>query len=205
MVNLSVLRTGATLFPISPRNSAPAVAHLLETTGVTAILVGGEPSLNRLAAAAFSIIRNAGGTPPSAALIPTFDDIFSTRSATVIDTDEFLPPLGWRRHDRAGLIVHSSGLSPATTEFVLDRLTASPIQVQPNGPNRCTGLTTDSPLWQRSPVSFPSFDLSARAPKNLHPGIRRLRRTGFLWLAVFISLRADVSWAGRDSCLVACT
>lgn len=78
---------------------------------MTAILVGGEPSLNRLAAAAFNIIRNSGGTPPSVAQMPTFDEIFLTRSATVIDTDEFLPPLGWRRQDRAGLIVHSSGLS----------------------------------------------------------------------------------------------
>ena len=110
-VNLSVLRTGATLFPISPRNSAPAIAHLMETTGVTAILVGDEPSLKRLAAAAFDIIRNSGGSPPNVAQMPAFDDIFLTRSTTVIDTDEFIPPLGWRRQDRAGLIVHSSGPS----------------------------------------------------------------------------------------------
>ena len=109
-VNLSVLRTGATLFPISTRNSAPAVAHLLQTTGVTAIIVSSEPSLKRLAATAFDIIRNSGGAPPSEAQMPTFDEMFSASSATEIDTEEFLPPLGWRPKDRAGLIVHSSGL-----------------------------------------------------------------------------------------------
>ena len=167
-VNLSVLRTGATLFPISPRNSAPAIAHLLEATGVTAILVGGEPSLKRLAAAAFDIIRNSGGTPPNVAQMPAFDEILLTHSATAIDTDEFLPPLGWRRQDRAGLIVHSSGLS-RDYQICIRSTHGELIQVQPNGPNRCTGLIMDSPLWQRFPVSFPSFGVLARMPNNVRP------------------------------------
>lgn len=117
-VNLSILRTGATLFPISPRNSAPAIAHLLRTTGVTAILVGSEPSSNRLASAAFDIIRGSGGTLPGVAQMPTFDEMFLACSAGLIDTEDFLPPLGRRQQDRAGLIVHSSGpYAPVTARF----------------------------------------------------------------------------------------
>lgn len=44
--------------------------------------------------------------------MPSFDDMFLPCSATGIDTEDFLPPLGWRPQGRAGLIVHSSGLSP---------------------------------------------------------------------------------------------
>lgn len=72
-------------------------------------MVGNEPSLNRLASAAFNIIRNSGGVPPIAAQMPSFDDMFLACSEGLIDTEEFLPPLGWRRKDWAGLIVHSSG------------------------------------------------------------------------------------------------
>jgi acyl-CoA synthetase (AMP-forming)/AMP-acid ligase II len=159
-VNLSVLRIGATLFPISPRNSAPAIAHLLQTTGVTAILVGGEPSLNRLASAAFNIIRNSGGVPPTAAQMPTFGDMFLACSDGAIDTEEFLPPLGWRRHDVAGLIVHSSGpyLFPVIAH-VFEELTGSPTQVllRRRGLNQFTGLTVHSLSWLHFLVSFPIF------------------------------------------------
>ena len=125
-VNLSILRTGATLFPISPRNSAPAIAHLLRTTGVTAVLVGSEPLLNRLAAAAFEIIRNSGDALPGLAQMPTFDEMFVACSAGSFDTEDFLPPLGWRQQDRAGLIVHSSGPYASVTVLVLGKLTRRP-------------------------------------------------------------------------------
>ena len=125
-VNLSILRTGATLFPISPRNSAPAIAHLLQETGVTAILVSSDSSLNRLASAALDIIQNSGGTLPNVARMPTFDEMFLACSATMIGTEKFLPPLRWRQQDRAGLIVHSSGSSSVISEPVFDRLTQSP-------------------------------------------------------------------------------
>jgi len=59
--------------------------------------------------------------------MPTFDEMFLSRSATEIDTEKFLPPLGWRQKDRAGLIVHSSGPFPfRISESVFDRLTESP-------------------------------------------------------------------------------
>ena len=61
--------------------------------------------------------------------MPTFDEMFLARSATTTDTDEFLPPLGWRQKDRAGLIVHSSGSSSFHIfESVYDRLTESQIR-----------------------------------------------------------------------------
>ena len=40
-----------------------------------------------------------------------FGEMLSARSAKMIDTEEFLPPLGWRQQDQAGLTAHSSGLS----------------------------------------------------------------------------------------------
>ena len=60
------------------------------------------------------------------AQMPTFDEMFSVCSGTEIETEEFLPPLGWRQQDRAGVIVHSSGLfSSAIAKFGFDQLTES--------------------------------------------------------------------------------
>ncbi|EJC99755.1 acetyl-CoA synthetase-like protein [Fomitiporia mediterranea MF3/22] len=46
---IGALRTGCTIFPISPRNSAPAAAHLLSKAKPIGIVVSSEPSLQQLA------------------------------------------------------------------------------------------------------------------------------------------------------------
>lgn len=45
---VGVLMTGHTIFPVSPRNSPVAIAHLLRKTGVTHLLIGREPAFQTL-------------------------------------------------------------------------------------------------------------------------------------------------------------
>lgn len=51
---------GHVAFPLAPRNTAAVIAHLLESSGATHILVSGEPAMQRLAQEAGEILREKG-------------------------------------------------------------------------------------------------------------------------------------------------
>ncbi|KAF8995049.1 hypothetical protein BDQ17DRAFT_1430659 [Cyathus striatus] len=55
---VGIMQLGVPVFPISPRNSAPAIAKLLELTHVSHILVGTEPVLQKLIADVVNLTRN---------------------------------------------------------------------------------------------------------------------------------------------------
>ncbi|KAL5513471.1 hypothetical protein ACEPAH_3870 [Sanghuangporus vaninii] len=101
-----IFRSGYTIFPISPRNSPAAVAHLLQKGSVSHILIGAEPASQSLVSNALQLldvdIRDRIGKSP----LPTFDelcDLDGTRH--------------WPDHapnvsldlDCVALILHSSG------------------------------------------------------------------------------------------------
>lgn len=101
---LGVQRAGFTPFAVSPRNSATAVAHLLTKTQADVVLVGPEPAMQDLAAAAFEIMRSADTPLPHQALLPLFHEIY----LDVAMPFEPLPPTKWSLDD-PGIILHSSG------------------------------------------------------------------------------------------------
>ena len=99
-----IIRAGHTVFPISPRNSAPAVAHLLTKTGTQHVFVGIESALQDLAATSLKLMKGAG-TP-----LPTLQDIplFALYSKSLDESYEPIPKFKPDWNDPA-VIMHSSG------------------------------------------------------------------------------------------------
>lgn len=95
-----MLRAEITVFVISPRNSSPAVAHLLSRVRPSHILVSTEAPIRDLARSA---VLELNQSAPTICSMPTYEDIY-------IPGSSFLP-LPPRRHDFSAtrVIVHSSG------------------------------------------------------------------------------------------------
>ena len=102
---LGAERAGFTLFPISPRNSPAAVAHLLTQVNVDLILVGRESSMQDLANASFERLRASNVRVPQTAALPIFSDLFPANGHEV----EPLPIMDYKADDTS-LIMHSSGV-----------------------------------------------------------------------------------------------
>lgn len=103
------MRLGFIPFPISPRNSAAAVAHLLKSTNCRHLVLGQDVSLQKVADTVChqfweADVDNKITTIP----MPHFSDFFSTKPGSY----EPLPPVhpDW---SQTALIMHSSG----TTRF----------------------------------------------------------------------------------------
>ncbi|KAI0298355.1 acetyl-CoA synthetase-like protein [Multifurca ochricompacta] len=73
---VGILRAGFTVFPISPRNSPEAIAHLLKKTEVRHLLVGGEPMLQKLATASLEFLRADGHPETPFSRMPGFEDLY---------------------------------------------------------------------------------------------------------------------------------
>ncbi len=106
---MGLQRANYVVFPVSPRNSAPAVAHLLHEVGVEHVLVGRDPSMQDLSHEALEIL---GSQYPSADLpqlspIPVFEDLFLPDWRTRTNVDDL--PLLSVHPSTAGLYLHSSG------------------------------------------------------------------------------------------------
>lgn len=105
LVEIGIMRANCIFFPISPRNSPGAVAHLLTETNALHLLTGPEPAFQNLASAAFDQMRTVGNEPPALSVMPSFDDIVKT---TVESDFIFLPRYPFRLHETAN-IFHSFG------------------------------------------------------------------------------------------------
>ena len=103
---VGILRAGFAVFPISPRNSPEAVAHLLKMTGAHHLLVGGEPMLQKLAAASLELLRAGDHPEVFQSGMPCFEDLYSYDSP---DSEfKHYPPVKFNRN-ATSLILHSSG------------------------------------------------------------------------------------------------
>ncbi|KIJ41947.1 hypothetical protein M422DRAFT_229444 [Sphaerobolus stellatus SS14] len=103
---MAIMRANYIAFPISPRNSAAAVAHLVSKTGVKHILLGQEQSMQDLANEMTEILKTQY---PSVALpqispIPLFQDLFDQ---PVINMDDL--PIERKSPDDIVIYLHSSG------------------------------------------------------------------------------------------------
>ncbi|KAI9464124.1 acetyl-CoA synthetase-like protein [Lactarius psammicola] len=103
---VGILRAGFAVFPISPRNSPEAIAHLLKKTAARHLLVGGEPMLQKLAATSLELLRADGQPETPISNIPHFEDLYPHESSHV--DFKYYPAVKFDL-DAPALILHSSG------------------------------------------------------------------------------------------------
>jgi len=103
---LGVLRAGFTVFPISPRNSPEAVAHLLKKTGPRHLLVGREPKFQKLAETSLELLRADGHPGIPFSDIPQFGDLYPNGDS---DNEFKHYPAVKFDPNAPSLILHSSG------------------------------------------------------------------------------------------------
>ncbi|KAJ7769931.1 hypothetical protein B0H16DRAFT_1516867 [Mycena metata] len=108
-VLMSCLRANYVPFPVSPRNSPSAVAHLIFQAGVSHLLVGLEAALLDFAKRAIDILQEShpGFRAPDMSYVPLFDELFLS-----VPDDRFSAealPFEYMGPDATACIVHSSG------------------------------------------------------------------------------------------------
>jgi acyl-CoA synthetase (AMP-forming)/AMP-acid ligase II len=103
---VGILRAGFAVFPISPRNSPEAIAHLLKKTGVNHLLVGGEPMLQKLATASLELLRVDGQPKTAISHMPHFEDLYPHNG---LDGEFKHYPAVKFNLNAPSLILHSSG------------------------------------------------------------------------------------------------
>ena len=106
-MNFAVMRADLAVFPISPRNSAIAVAHLLQKVQVDHVLLGHERAMQELVASAFDILRSDHKTLPSTSFMPQFEDLYGGSDVQWAP----LPPMGKQDITEIAMILHSSGMN----------------------------------------------------------------------------------------------
>lgn len=104
------MNAGFTPFPISPRNSADSVAHLLASTACQIVVVSSDKHTRRLADASFALYRqqNTGSISISIVDAPLFENLYPTNTGQV----EELATLPFRKvtdQSTPCVIIHSSG------------------------------------------------------------------------------------------------
>lgn len=107
---MSCVRANYVVFPISPRNSPTAIAHLIDKVGVNHLLIGHEPAMLELANDALDILRSQYPltAAPDVSYVPLFEDLFlpSSERSLVLDL-----PYEYKGPDATACIMHSSGSS----------------------------------------------------------------------------------------------
>lgn len=103
---VGAMRVGLAPFPISPRNSPAAVAHLITKVNAPYMLVGPESNLQDLAAQAFEILKQSNTVLPHMATMPVFEDLYEQDSSAPFEP---LPPLKFDMDDPV-VVMHSSGV-----------------------------------------------------------------------------------------------
>ncbi|KAJ7189839.1 hypothetical protein GGX14DRAFT_580331 [Mycena pura] len=100
-----ILRAGYQAFPVSPRNSDVAIAHLLQSTGCTHVFVSGDNAMQNLATvAAAKLATLQAGKEVKFLPMPTFQVLFDPS-----DPVDFLPLMRKVSLEAPAVILHSSG------------------------------------------------------------------------------------------------
>ncbi|KAK0238145.1 hypothetical protein EDD85DRAFT_921521 [Armillaria nabsnona] len=102
---MSIMKADYVVFPISPRNSTEAVAHLLKMVSVRYVLVSKDPAMQAILKGALDVLRLSAdhNVLPSSISFPSFEDLF----AAVPSTDEV--PCGRGKLEDVVMYIHSSG------------------------------------------------------------------------------------------------
>lgn len=102
---MSIMKADYVVFPISPRNSAEAVAHLLKKVSVRYVLVSKDPAMQAIMKGALDVLQLSAdhNALPSSISFPSFEDLFTGTPST----DEV--PDGRGKLDDVVMYIHSSG------------------------------------------------------------------------------------------------
>ncbi|KAJ7046114.1 hypothetical protein C8F04DRAFT_1322704 [Mycena alexandri] len=104
---ISCMRANYAIFPISPRNSPAAVAHLISKAGVKHVLIGHEPSILELMTAALNILKESPlADAPDVSYAPLFAELFLP-DAEILSPEDI--PYEYKGPDAVACILHSSG------------------------------------------------------------------------------------------------
>jgi acyl-CoA synthetase (AMP-forming)/AMP-acid ligase II len=108
---MSCLRANYVPFPISPRNSPSAVAHLISKARISHLVIGDEPAMVSLANDAITILKEEYSTTavPDVSYVPSFEDLFISASGTRPTPEDL--PFEYHGPDATACIMHSSGNS----------------------------------------------------------------------------------------------
>ncbi|KAA1476420.1 acetyl-CoA synthetase-like protein [Dentipellis sp. KUC8613] len=102
---IGIMRLGFTPFPISPRNSAAAVAHLVEATGLNHMLVSPDSSMRRLSEEAAEMLGKDGIEFDVLPMVQ-FGELFPSDDQEALNLDAPVREFG---AEEVALILHSSG------------------------------------------------------------------------------------------------
>ncbi|KAJ7206143.1 hypothetical protein B0H12DRAFT_1243356 [Mycena haematopus] len=98
-----IMRAGCQAFPVSPRNSDVAIAHLLQSTDCTHVFVSADNAMQSLVRAAAGKLSMLGREVKFLPM-PTFEDLFAPSDPVIS-----LPPMCKVGLDAPAVILHSSG------------------------------------------------------------------------------------------------
>ncbi|KAF8213914.1 hypothetical protein K438DRAFT_2148714 [Mycena galopus ATCC 62051] len=101
VVFMSCLRANYVAFPISPRNSPSAVAHLIDKGAVDHLIIGHDPALLALATDATQVLKDKYTTAvPDISYVPLFEDLFHPDSKTqlCLGSTRFPSPIWYSQH-----------------------------------------------------------------------------------------------------------
>ncbi|KAL1943361.1 hypothetical protein VTO73DRAFT_4436 [Trametes versicolor] len=101
-LKVGLMYLGLTPFPISTRNSAIGVAHLVSKTGVRQMFVSADPAMQRLAHETIELLAK-DGLALDLLPMPTFEDMYGPGG------DDAFVPMGEVSPDQTAIILHSSG------------------------------------------------------------------------------------------------
>ncbi|KAH9834865.1 uncharacterized protein C8Q71DRAFT_797672 [Rhodofomes roseus] len=105
---MGIMRAGYTPFPLSARNSAAAIAHLLAQSNAVHIFVGLDQAMRDLTVEACELLKSQYGyvTVPGTSSMPVFDDFYNAglKGNTAHDVPYVHPGL-----DKTIFYLHSSG------------------------------------------------------------------------------------------------
>ena len=125
MLQVGIMYLGHTPFPISPRNSPIAVAHLIRKTGLRYLLVSGDAAMQRVAHEARAQLAQ-DGNDVSFLPLPRFAELYGGGNMPDV-------PKGRLDPRKPALILHSSGGSllvflrgESWSDFVCRRINVVP-------------------------------------------------------------------------------
>ncbi|KAF9561000.1 acetyl-CoA synthetase-like protein [Agrocybe pediades] len=104
---VSIMRAGHTVFPISPKNSAAAVAHLISKVRVGHIFLGSDAAISELGVKALQIVKaeHPGLPAPSVSPMVVYRDLYTD---SVAHDDAVLPPEN-KGPNHVAMYLHTSG------------------------------------------------------------------------------------------------
>jgi acyl-CoA synthetase (AMP-forming)/AMP-acid ligase II len=102
-----ILAAGHRPFPISPRNSAPIIAHLLKITNSSAIILDSDGALRKTAALALESLDESPQAIKVVLTARSFEQVFGDHNDPTIEEQPKFPMAS--DIDSEALILHSSG------------------------------------------------------------------------------------------------